>query len=101
MTGVRQWVARGAERLAAAGIGSANLDARVLLARAMDVPSEALVFAAAPSTAQLERYETLIARRESREPLAYVTGCKEFWSSHIRGRAGRPGSAPRYRNAAR
>lgn len=81
MTGVRQWVARGAERLAAAGIGSANLDARVLLARAMDVPSEALVFAAAPSTAQLERYETLIARRESREPLAYVTGCKEFWSS--------------------
>jgi release factor glutamine methyltransferase len=29
---------------------------------------------------QLARFETLIMRRESREPLAYIVGHKEFWS---------------------
>ncbi len=72
------WV-HGARRLAAAGIDSARLDARVLLARAMDIVPENLLASAAPTPAQLQRYGELIARRAAREPLAYIVGWKEFW----------------------
>jgi release factor glutamine methyltransferase len=70
----------GARRLADAGVESARLDARVLLAFAMDVPPERLPFAGPPDAEQAGRYDAFIARRERREPLAYITGVKEFWS---------------------
>jgi release factor glutamine methyltransferase len=54
-----------ARRLAAAGIDSPRLDARVLLERAN---GEGALF------------ESFISRRAAREPLAYITGLKEFWS---------------------
>ena len=54
-----------ARRLAAAGIDNPRLDARLLLAHA---------------TGDAVRLEFFIRRRAAREPLAYITGQKEFWS---------------------
>nr|WP_243846445.1 peptide chain release factor N(5)-glutamine methyltransferase [Rhizomicrobium palustre] len=51
-------------RLAAAGVDNPRLEARVLWEAARDP---------AP-------FESFIARREKREPVAYITGHKEFWS---------------------
>jgi release factor glutamine methyltransferase len=73
------WI-RGAERLAAAGIDSARLDARVLLAHTMNLSSGESVSAREPSADEMARYEELLARRAAREPVAYITGEREFWS---------------------
>ena len=98
-----------AERLRAAGIDSARVDARILLAHALGVepssifslsPAErgrgqgegvsTVELAAAtpsprPSPPEGERevlslFESFLARRIAREPVAYITGHKEFWS---------------------
>ncbi len=79
MTALHDAWMHGARHLADAGIDSARLDARVLLARAMDIAPENLLTADAPTPAQLRQYGELIARRAAREPLAYVVGRKEFW----------------------
>lgn len=52
-------------RLAAAGVESARLDARLLWDHAQRNPAV---------------FEEFVARRCAREPLAYITGHKEFWS---------------------
>jgi release factor glutamine methyltransferase len=80
MTTNREAWLRGAERLAAVGIESARLDARVLLAHAMDLGTGELLTAKDPSPEQIARYEELLARRVAREPVAYITGEREFWS---------------------
>ncbi len=54
-----------ARRLAAAGIENPRLDARLLLEHAHGDNT---------------LFESLICRRAAREPLAYITGRKEFWS---------------------
>ncbi|HEX4637211.1 MAG TPA: peptide chain release factor N(5)-glutamine methyltransferase [Rhizomicrobium sp.] len=54
-----------AKRLAVAGIGSARLDARLLWDHAQKTGQD---------------FGTLVARREQREPVAYILGRKEFWS---------------------
>ena len=85
-----------AQRLAAAGIDSARLDARLLWKHAQrsDPPLEGShrgsVVDAERSDAVLRtpqgegdirtRFEALVRRREAREPIAYITGHKEFWS---------------------
>jgi release factor glutamine methyltransferase len=76
---LREALSQGAARLQAAGIESARLDARILLSQALGVPSDAPLSAEA-SGGQLELFETLVSRRAAREPLAYITGRKEFWS---------------------
>lgn len=73
------WVG-GAEKLAAAGIDSARLDARVLLAHVMDLRTGELLTAKDPSPEQIARYDELLERRVAREPTAYITGEREFWS---------------------
>jgi release factor glutamine methyltransferase len=62
---VRETLLRAAKRLEAAGIDSARLDARVLFERAASDPA---------------RFDDYIARREKREPVAYITGTKGFWT---------------------
>ncbi|MBU6299607.1 MAG: peptide chain release factor N(5)-glutamine methyltransferase [Alphaproteobacteria bacterium] len=54
-----------ARRLAAVGVDNPRLDARLLWAHAR---GDGVVF------------ESFVSRREAREPLAYITGRKEFWS---------------------
>ncbi len=69
----------GAERLRAAGIEGARREARLLLGHALGLDPASLLAAAAAVVAP-EPYLSLIGRRASREPLAYVLGRREFWS---------------------
>jgi release factor glutamine methyltransferase len=113
MSPPRDALARGAERLAAAGIESARLDARVLFAHATyplrpiaslgtpppqagednkartSLSSPACGGGGSRATASepegvsreaLARFDGFLARRIAREPVAYITGTKEFWS---------------------
>lgn len=75
-----------AARLAAAGVDSARLDARVLLGHVLGVDPGTLALrrgdVLAPDAAG--RYEALVARRAAREPTAYIVGHREFWSLDFR-----------------
>jgi release factor glutamine methyltransferase len=67
-------------RLSVAGIDRPRLDARLLLAHAMRVSPDTLLGSIGiPADARI-RFEAFLARRILREPLAYITGKKEFWS---------------------
>ena len=74
----------GARALAqAAGAGDpARLDAQLLLAHLLALPRVRLhSHSEAPvGAAQAQGYRELIARRAAGEPLAYLTGRREFWS---------------------
>ncbi len=67
-------------RLAAAGCDTPRLDAEVLLGFVLDCSRAGLVMrgseALAPESAA--DFAALLARREAREPVAYITGVKEF-----------------------
>ena len=67
------------------GIDSGPLDAEVLLGHVLGVSREQLLAAAHTpiDEAQLRAYERLVSRRLEREPTAYITGKREFWSLDI------------------
>jgi release factor glutamine methyltransferase len=67
-------------RLSIAGVDSPRLDARLLLARAMNTRPDALVGSIDVPPEALADFERMLVRRSLREPLAYITGQKEFWS---------------------
>jgi len=74
-------LARASRRLEAAGIEDPRLEARILMERCLGLsrvelyrePDRPL------SPAELAAYESLVARRAGREPLAYVVGHREFF----------------------
>mgnify|MGYP001827967644 CR=1 FL=1 len=64
---------------------SPRLDAEILLGRAIDMPRSYL-FAHPedePDEAAIERFEKTVERRLAGEPMAYITGIKEFWSMEL------------------
>jgi release factor glutamine methyltransferase len=64
---------------------SARLDAELLLCRSIDMPRSYL-FAHPEDTlddAAFERLNLLLERRLSGEPMAYITGIREFWSMEL------------------
>lgn len=65
-----------------AAAGATGLDAQLLLAAALAVPRTQLHShpEAHATTAQAAGYRQLLARRAAGEPLAYLTGAREFWS---------------------
>jgi release factor glutamine methyltransferase len=65
-----------AAQLAAVGIEDARREARIILAAALSVDAAGLLLL--PSVPD-GLAEPLVARRASREPLAYILGRKEFW----------------------
>jgi release factor glutamine methyltransferase len=70
-----------ARRLADAGVESPRLDAELLLAAAAGVFREAVIAGSMElSPAILNKFEAMSARRERREPMAYILGHKEFYS---------------------
>jgi release factor glutamine methyltransferase len=77
---LRALLGEAAIRLSVAGVESPRLDARLLLAHALDVAPDALLGRVKTPSGALDRFEALLARRILREPLAYITGQKEFWS---------------------
>ena len=78
---IRDLLHDAAERLTHAGVDSARLDARILLARAMQITREQLIAAdRQPNFEEAAAFQAMTSRRIAREPLAYITGRKEFWS---------------------
>ncbi|HEY5542949.1 MAG TPA: peptide chain release factor N(5)-glutamine methyltransferase [Candidatus Binatia bacterium] len=79
---VAEVLRQGARRLLAAGIENGRLDAEVLLGYVLGNSREQLLLAAnAPiSHGQNDAYDRILARRLEREPVAYITGTREFWS---------------------
>lgn len=65
--------------LAAAGIEGARREARLLLAHALGMDRDATL-TANPTPDQSAAFAALVARRAAREPFAYITAQREFWS---------------------
>jgi release factor glutamine methyltransferase len=72
--------------LSAAGIGNPRLEARLLLRHVLGLSMETLIGHPEHIVAEDERaaLRPLVARRASREPLAYIFGEREFWSLSFR-----------------
>lgn len=72
----------GGQLLRHAGLENSRLDAEVLLRHVLDVEKEQLYMNGdAPISAGEEaKFRELLLRRSRREPVAYITGHKEFWS---------------------
>jgi release factor glutamine methyltransferase len=70
-----------ARRFRDRGIDTPDLDARILVGHALGLDHTALVLAGERrlEAAELAQIETLAARRLGREPIARITGTKEFW----------------------
>ena len=73
---VREALASSSERLAAARVESPRVDAETLVAHVLGVRRSELALAPARALGdeELATLEALVARREAREPLAYVLG---------------------------
>jgi len=65
--------------LAEAGIDNPRMEARLLFAHALGISRDQTLTATA-TPEQDARFAGLVARRAAREPFAYITGRKEFWS---------------------
>jgi len=76
---------RAAGRFAERGIDTAALDAEVLLAHTLSVDRIELHLQKdrVLTGDESARFEDYVARRSKREPVAYITGYKEFWSVNI------------------
>ncbi len=80
----------GVRRLCASTPGAApeatpDLDAQVLLAHVLGVPRTRLRShpEESPAAAAARRYRALLERRAAGEPVAYLTGEKDFWSLRL------------------
>lgn len=80
----RQLLAHAAGQLAAIS-ESPQLDAELLLSRALDRPRSHLRAwpDKQPDDEQRAQFETLLARRLLGEPMAYILGEREFWSMNL------------------
>ncbi len=72
----------GARELRAFGIENPGVDARILLMHICEKSRAELIAAAHDLVPEniAAQYTSLIARRKTHEPIAYITGRKEFWS---------------------
>jgi release factor glutamine methyltransferase len=79
---IRGALSWGAQALRHTGIENHRLDAEVLLRHVLNMEKEQLyVNGDAPiSAGQEAEFRGLLLRRSRREPIAYITGHKEFWS---------------------
>ena len=69
------------QRLDVAGIATARLDAEILMATAIGQDRAWLMtrWNEKPDETTRERFASLVARREKKEPVAYIVGEKEFY----------------------
>lgn len=78
---IAYWVAHGQEQLVSCS-DSAKLDAQILLAFVLD--KERIYLLTWPeknlTKSEVQGYLTLLKKRVSGEPIAYIIGVKEFWS---------------------
>jgi release factor glutamine methyltransferase len=80
---LRERVAEGRRRLMASGLAPADaaLDAEVLARHALGWDRATLLTRGAdpPPRSFIEEFTAAVARRAAREPVAYITGHREFW----------------------
>ncbi len=83
MISLHELTAQAASRLKAAGIATdeAELDAQLLAARALGWDRTRLLtsWRDAPPAGFATAYESLVTRRERREPVSQILGVREFW----------------------
>lgn len=81
MAGIRELLLHYADRLEKAGVDSPRLSAEVLLAKSMEIsrPELLKMLVMSPGRELGADAEEFIARRERGEPVAYITGKKEFF----------------------
>ncbi len=81
MTTIREALTEGARKLAQSNNQNPRLDAQVLLSHVLNVERATLyTYPNRQLTAEQERqYHALIARRAHNEPIAYITGQREFY----------------------
>jgi len=79
-------ITEAAARLLAAGIETARLDAELLAAHILGTDRLSLLTGGPASLTdnQADQYRDLVSARAARQPLAYLTGVKEFWSLDIK-----------------
>jgi release factor glutamine methyltransferase len=82
VSAVRDWVPRAAGRLAAAGCDTPRLDAELLAAGALGVDRARLVID--PDAVVPPGADESLARREAREPVAYILGRRAFRRIELR-----------------
>ena len=77
---------RATGRLRQAGVGTPRLDAELLLMETLGWSREDLYRNPERELreSQAERFESLVSRRLRAEPVAYMTGTREFWSLDFR-----------------
>ncbi len=78
---VRDALAAAARRLAAAS-ETPRLDAELLMAHALGMEREVLLLSCQDDEAP-EAFEVLVRRRETGEPIAYITGRRAFWTIEL------------------
>jgi release factor glutamine methyltransferase len=80
MTTVREELASATESLAEVGCDTPRLDAELLLARVLGTDRAGLVMASDEEVSgdHRTRYLALLTRRVKREPIAYITGYRDF-----------------------
>lgn len=78
---VREALADAARRLAAVS-ETARLDAELLMAHALGLERNTLLLSAQEKAAPVT-FEALVQRRLAHEPIAYVTGWRDFWTIRL------------------
>ncbi|AIE83374.1 peptide chain release factor N(5)-glutamine methyltransferase [Fimbriimonas ginsengisoli] len=78
-----EWIRHAQKRLAASGIESSRLEAQLLAAHVLRVDRSWLIAHPEHEFNELAG-EMLLQRRESREPLAYILGRREFYGRQFR-----------------
>jgi release factor glutamine methyltransferase len=83
---IRRALVDGTQRFQTAGIDSARLDAEVLMGHALGFEKSQLYLSLDEQLDDRVKYQFDIfwKRRLRREPVAYITGCQEFWSLDFR-----------------
>ncbi|MDB5693910.1 MAG: prmC [Alphaproteobacteria bacterium] len=77
----REALRAAAERLAASS-DTPRLDAELLMAHALDISREQLLLSQLDADAPAA-FDALVARREAREPVAYILGRRAFWTIEL------------------
>lgn len=84
-TTIREALAAAARRLAEAGVDQPRLDARLLLAHALDAPEERF-YGREDDPLNVDasrRFEALTIRRADREPVSRIIGRRGFWDLEL------------------
>ncbi|MFP3011980.1 MAG: bifunctional peptide chain release factor N(5)-glutamine methyltransferase PrmC/tRNA (guanosine(46)-N7)-methyltransferase TrmB [Rickettsia sp.] len=79
---IKQVLSKATDKLNKIGINSPQLEARILLRYVINKPIEYLLINLDEqlNEAEIEAFEKLLERRLKHEPIAYITGVKEFYS---------------------